>query len=157
MHFKCLALDPHFWTFVRKKGFGKHCRKRRKCGNQHFLLFPQCFVHYQKRKIIILATFNLTSANGFSFVHSKILLFGRELEPALKVWLLLDLGITCKYTLYIRYVSVGVRLCYFRADHTVTLLTFFIFIPQHQKIRGKWFYLCPSVQNLTFPCYYKTI
>ena len=28
----------------KEEGFGKHCGKRRKCCNQHFLLFPQCFL-----------------------------------------------------------------------------------------------------------------
>ena len=47
--------------------------------NQHFLLFPQCFLTLSKKEIIILATFNFSSANAFNLVTSKILLFGKEL------------------------------------------------------------------------------
>ena len=47
--------------------------------NQHFLLFPQCFLLYQREKIIIVATFNLSSASAFGLVTSKMLSFGKEL------------------------------------------------------------------------------
>ena len=29
--------------------FWKHCGKEENAGNQHFLLFPQCFLHYKKK------------------------------------------------------------------------------------------------------------
>ena len=38
------------------------------------------FPTLSKREIIILATFNFTSANAFNFVQSKILSFGKELK-----------------------------------------------------------------------------
>ena len=62
---------------------GKHCGKRRKCGNQHFLLFQQYFLLYQREKSSFLATINLSSANAFHLVTSKILLFGEELNTEL--------------------------------------------------------------------------
>ena len=37
-------------------------------------------VFYSIIEIVILATFNLLSANAFNFVTSKILLFGKELK-----------------------------------------------------------------------------
>ena len=33
-----------------KKAFWKHCGKRRNCLYKQFLLFPQCFLHYQRQK-----------------------------------------------------------------------------------------------------------
>ena len=48
-------------------------------GNQHFLLFPTVFSALSKRKIVILATFNLFSANAFNLVTSKNLPFGKGL------------------------------------------------------------------------------
>ena len=39
------------------------------CGNHDFLLFPQCFLLYQRDKFSIKeATFNLTSSNAFKNV-----------------------------------------------------------------------------------------
>ena len=46
-------------------------------GNQHFLLFPKCFLPYQ-REIVIWATFILSSANAFNLVMPKILSFAKE-------------------------------------------------------------------------------
>ena len=45
-------------------------------GNQHFLLFPDCFQPDQTH-IIILSTLILSSANAFKLDQSKILSFGR--------------------------------------------------------------------------------
>ena len=39
--------DTHFNTTTTDT-FWKHCAKRRIAGNQHFLLFPQCFLLNQK-------------------------------------------------------------------------------------------------------------
>ena len=54
--------------------------KGENAGYQHFLLFPQCFLFQTKKKNIILATFNLLSANGLNLVWSKILSSGKELK-----------------------------------------------------------------------------
>ena len=47
-------------------------------GNQHFLLFPQCFLLYYREK----SSFKqpLSSANDFNLVTSTISLFGKELN-----------------------------------------------------------------------------
>ena len=51
-------------------------------GNQHFLLFPQCFLPFRKQVLIFLFKFILSSANAFNLDQSKILLFGKELRDA---------------------------------------------------------------------------
>ena len=45
-------------------------------GNQHFLLFLQCFLPIPKR----ISVFILSSANAVSLDQSKILSFGKELN-----------------------------------------------------------------------------
>ena len=50
-----------------------------RAGNQHFLLFS-VFSTQLKRSIIILATLNLSSANAFNLVMSKIVSFGKGLK-----------------------------------------------------------------------------
>ena len=52
--------------------------KGENAGNQHFILFP-VFSTLSKRKIVILAMFNLLFANAFNLVTSKILSFGTGL------------------------------------------------------------------------------
>ena len=37
-----------------RERFWKHCEKRRKCCKQHFLLFSQCFLPFQKQVLIFL-------------------------------------------------------------------------------------------------------
>ena len=46
-------------------------------GNQHFLLFPQCFLLYQREQLSFLAVFNFSYANGFNLVTTKTLSFGK--------------------------------------------------------------------------------
>ena len=49
-------------------------------GNQHFLLFQQCFQPFSKKKNIrFLVTFILLSSNPFNLDRSQILSFGKEL------------------------------------------------------------------------------
>ena len=60
----------------KEEGFGTHYGKRRNAGNQHFFLFPTLFSTLSKTEIVILATFNLLSANALNLVVSKILFFG---------------------------------------------------------------------------------
>ena len=57
----------------RKEAFLKHCGKRRNCLNKQFLPFPTMFSTLSKTEIIIFVTFNLSSANAFNLVWSKIL------------------------------------------------------------------------------------
>ena len=54
--------------------------KEENAVNQHFLFFPHYFATLSKRETIILAMFNLLSANAFNSVLSKILLFGKGLK-----------------------------------------------------------------------------
>ena len=56
-------------TSQRKKAMENRAGKGENAGN-HFLLFP-AFSTPSKRKIVILETFNLSSANGFNLVLSK--------------------------------------------------------------------------------------
>ena len=46
-------------------------------GKKHVLLFPQFFLPFERQNILV--TFILLSANTFSLVECKILLFGKEL------------------------------------------------------------------------------
>ena len=49
-------------------------------GNQHFLLFPQCFLPFPKANFNFSAKFHLLSASAFKLDLSKNLLFGKELR-----------------------------------------------------------------------------
>ena len=49
-------------TTLRKKPFENIVQKGENAGDQHFLLFPQCFLLFQT-EIIILARVDLSSAN----------------------------------------------------------------------------------------------
>ena len=60
-----------------KEAFWKHCGKRRNCLYKQFLLFPQCFLLYQRQKLSFLL--HLSSANAVNLVWSKILLCGNAL------------------------------------------------------------------------------
>ena len=60
-----------------EEAFENTVGKGENAGNQHFLLFPQYFLLYYRKKS--LATFKLSSANTSNFGHSKILSFGKEL------------------------------------------------------------------------------
>ena len=64
---------------LKKEGFEKHCGKRRKCWQPAFSPFPTLFSTLSKKEYVILATFNLSSANAFKLVTSKILSFGKGL------------------------------------------------------------------------------
>ena len=65
------------------KPFENIARKGENAGNQHFLLFPQCFQPCQKQKssfstlsktkIIIFSIFIMSSANAFNLHQSRIL------------------------------------------------------------------------------------
>ena len=45
--------------------------KGEKAGNQHFLIFPAVFSTRSKTEMIILATFDLSSANALNLAQSK--------------------------------------------------------------------------------------
>ena len=60
---------------LKKTAFENTVRKGENAGDQHFHLFPQCFLPHH-REIVILTMFNLSSANDFNLITSKILSFG---------------------------------------------------------------------------------
>ena len=51
--------------------------KEGNAGNQHFLLFPQCFLPIPKRSSVF--TLHLSFANAVSLDQSKILSYGKDL------------------------------------------------------------------------------
>ena len=55
--------------------------KGENAGNQHFLPFPKYFLHFQKQNSNFSVTIILLSAKAFNLDHSKILSFGKELNP----------------------------------------------------------------------------
>ena len=57
-------------TFEKKKSLLKTLWEKE---NQHFLLFPQSFLPYQK-------LLNLSSAYAFNLIKAKVLSFGKELK-----------------------------------------------------------------------------
>ena len=65
---------------LKKKALENILRKVENAGNQHFLLFPKCFLLLLRKKKIFIATFSLSSATAFTLVQSKILSFGGELD-----------------------------------------------------------------------------
>ena len=46
----CINSLPHNFNDPEEEGFGKHSGKRKKKKQQHFLLFPQCFLLYYREK-----------------------------------------------------------------------------------------------------------
>ena len=62
---------------LKKQAFENIAGKGKYVGNQHFVLFPQCFLHYQRQKSfchhIIFQQYYLSLANSLNLVKSKIL------------------------------------------------------------------------------------
>ena len=63
-----------------KKPFENMVRKGENAGNQHFLLFPQCFLPFPEQISIFSVAFILSSATAFNFEWSKIFSFVKELN-----------------------------------------------------------------------------
>ena len=61
-----------------KEAFSNQCWKRRKCWYQAFSPFPTIFSTLSRREIVILITFDLSSANAMNLVSSKYLSCGKE-------------------------------------------------------------------------------
>ena len=57
--------------------FEKIVGKGENAGNQHFLLFPQCFLTLPKTNFNFSVTFILPSANAFNLDQTRILSFGQ--------------------------------------------------------------------------------
>ena len=64
---------------LKKKALENIVGKGENAGNQHFLLFPLCFLLNQGGNCSVLATFSLLSAKAFNLDWSKILSFGKGL------------------------------------------------------------------------------
>ena len=75
---ECLTL--YHTRYLTKKSFENIVGKRENAGNQHFLLFSQCFLPFPKQISIFSVIFILLSANAFNLDQSKILSFGKELK-----------------------------------------------------------------------------
>ena len=94
-----VALDQLFTTqsqlltTPRKKRIENIVRKGENAGNQHFLLFPQCFLPFLKQLAVFSDTFILWTANAFNLDQSKNLLFGKGLSFR-----------NCMFSLLCRYV-----------------------------------------------------
>ena len=64
---------------LKKESFKNNVGKGENARNQHFLLFPQCFLLYQREKSSF-SNVSLLSADAINLVISKILLFGKRLN-----------------------------------------------------------------------------
>ena len=63
---------------LKKVAFENILGKGENAGNQHFLLFPKCFLPFPKTNCNFSVTFILLSANVFNLDYSKILSDGKE-------------------------------------------------------------------------------
>ena len=65
---------------LHKKAFENIVVKGENASNQHFLLFPQCFLPFPIQISIFQLHFFLSSANAFNLDRSKILSIGEKLN-----------------------------------------------------------------------------
>ena len=78
----------HTIPTYRKRSLENIVEKGDKAGNQHFLLFPQCFFFtLSVINCTIRTTLKLSSANAFNLVWSKILSFCKELIGLWQKWI----------------------------------------------------------------------
>ena len=75
---KLFTTQARLLTTLYNKPFENIVGKGENAGNQHFLLFPQCFLPFPKQVSFFSVTFILSSANAFNLDQSKILSFGKE-------------------------------------------------------------------------------
>ena len=80
-------MQSRLLTNLKKRALENTVGKRENAGNPVFPPFPTVFSTPPNRKIIILATFNLSSANAFYLVLSKTLLFEKGLNHSCGEWL----------------------------------------------------------------------
>ena len=64
-------------TTLGKKFFENIVGKGENAGNQHFPVFPQCFLPYQRKDCTILTTVKLSCANAFNKDKANILSSGK--------------------------------------------------------------------------------
>ena len=62
-----LPHNPKEETTVKKKPFENIAGKGENAGNQHFLLFTQCFLHIPKKKKILLVSYIYIVCRCFQF------------------------------------------------------------------------------------------
>ena len=65
---------------LKKNDFENIVGKGENAGHQHFLLFPQCFLPYQRQKLSFQQHLFCRLQNAFKLDQSKILQFGEELK-----------------------------------------------------------------------------
>ena len=75
---KSSPIKPDFLKTLEKKTFENIVGKGENAVNQHFLLFPQCFLPVPKTNFNFSDTYILSSANAFNLDQSKNALFGKE-------------------------------------------------------------------------------
>ena len=63
---------------LRNRPFENILGKEENAGNQHFLLFPECFLVFKKRNFIFWVSWSLSSANAVNLDRSEE--FGKELK-----------------------------------------------------------------------------
>ena len=71
-----LTDSPDFKRALYKKPY-ENIVGRENAGNQHFLLFPQCFLLFPKQSFNCLVTFILLSANALDLDQPKKISFGK--------------------------------------------------------------------------------
>ena len=72
---KLLPTKPRILTTLKRKAFENIVGKGENAGNQYSLLFPQCFLPYEREKSLFQQHSSLV--NAFNLVQSKILLCGK--------------------------------------------------------------------------------
>ena len=78
---KLFTTQPRHLTTLRRNLFENIVGKGENAGNQHFLLFPQCFLPIQKKRISVFKLHLFCpSANAFNLDQGKNLLFGKRLK-----------------------------------------------------------------------------
>ena len=61
-----LSHNPYFWTTLRKEACENNLAEGENAGNQHFLLFPKCFLSFQKQ-ISIFSVNEFVLSKSFHF------------------------------------------------------------------------------------------
>ena len=78
--FQLFTSQSQLLTTLKKKPFENIVGKGENAVNQHFLLFPQCFLPFSKYISFFKPHFLLLSANAFNLKWPKIFLFGKKLD-----------------------------------------------------------------------------
>ena len=65
-------------TTLNEKAFENIVGKGENANNQHFLIFPQCFLPFPKQAFVFLFKFIMSSANALNLDQSRILSFALQ-------------------------------------------------------------------------------